>query len=207
MELAQPPSMVFPGPNDVRCWFLDQRGANLIQLQPDRFVRNWRQTDISPEPYPRYRNLKANFETEWDNFNGFLSLNGLIPPAPVQCEVTYVNNIDRGDAWDTFADLHKVITFWGDMADTLLAGPEAINISLSYSRGNPTDRLHVTLNHAIRIRDGKEVLQLSLIARAKPQGLTTSDLLTCMDSCHEWIVRAFTDLTTPAMHTIWGRTA
>src|SRR5688572_8854820 len=34
-----------------RCWFLDESKLQLVQVQPDRFLRNWRQLE-GKEPYP-----------------------------------------------------------------------------------------------------------------------------------------------------------
>src|SRR5262245_53311787 len=38
---------------DVRCWFLPAVGGELIQLQRDRFLMNWRRRTAA-EDYPRF---------------------------------------------------------------------------------------------------------------------------------------------------------
>ena len=35
----------------LRCWFIDNSGNQLIQVQPDRFIRNWRQVEGGPVEY------------------------------------------------------------------------------------------------------------------------------------------------------------
>lgn len=45
-----------------RIWCVSENGSDLIQMQPDRFVLNWRkvrQTDA----YPSFANLSGNFAT------------------------------------------------------------------------------------------------------------------------------------------------
>lgn len=124
----------------------------------------------------------------------------------LQCEVTYINNIDRGTAWESFSDLPKILTFWKSLPETTsLKSPESMSMSLAYPIDSEPDRLRVTVQHAIRLRDGKDILQLSLVARLKPKTDGIEGILSAFDCGHESIVRAFTDLTTTEMHKIWNR--
>ncbi|HXE56023.1 MAG TPA: TIGR04255 family protein [Tepidisphaeraceae bacterium] len=202
---SAPTICLITDPNAIRCWFLDEAENNLIQIQPDRFLRNWRQVR-GDEQYPRYARLRPSFERDWTRFEEFLEGEGLPAARPIQCEVTYINNIERGNGWDSFSDLANVTSLWAGGGDQrFLQGPESANMELSYTMEEGTARLRVALNHAIRIRDNKEVIQLQLIARGKPASSSTSDVLAWMDRGRAWIVQAFTDLTTPAMHKIWRR--
>src|SRR5579864_6124999 len=120
-------------PNATRCWFLDESGNQLIQIQPDRFLRNWRRVK-GDEAYPRYATLRPRFEDDWAKFRKFLQENRLMQPQVVQCGVTYLNNIDKGSGWDTFADLSNVTPLWSGLgSDGFLPAPESTVISLSYS--------------------------------------------------------------------------
>src|SRR5262245_52630166 len=49
-----------PGLTIVRNWFLDDKKTQLIQLQRDRFIRNWRQLQ-GDETYPRFGYLIQEF--------------------------------------------------------------------------------------------------------------------------------------------------
>jgi uncharacterized protein (TIGR04255 family) len=195
-------------PNAIRCWFLDASGNNLIQLQPDKFILNWRQAgdkgDI--QPYPRYATLRRAFERKWTDFRSFLSENEIAAPKSLQCELTYVNSLERGKEWDNFADLARIASFWNGMPpNTFLSAPESANINLSYAMENPPDHLRVTFQHALRVRDGKDVLQVNLVCRMKLETDDDDKVMAKFDQGHEWIVRAFTGLTTPEMHTFWKR--
>jgi uncharacterized protein (TIGR04255 family) len=59
-----------------KCWFMNDEGTRLVQLQNDRFVLNWRrmQTD---EPYPHYPQLKSEFERKFGDFIQFLQENNI----------------------------------------------------------------------------------------------------------------------------------
>src|SRR5690242_236660 len=37
-----------------RCWFTNEKGTRLLQVQHDRFVLNWRKLDKDDEVYPHY---------------------------------------------------------------------------------------------------------------------------------------------------------
>jgi uncharacterized protein (TIGR04255 family) len=41
-----------------RCWFLDQDETELLQLQTDRVILNWRKLERESAPYPHYRTLR-----------------------------------------------------------------------------------------------------------------------------------------------------
>ena len=58
----------FPVP---RCWFVNETGTRLIQVQQDRFILNWRKLDTE-EKYPRYSEIRENFEEEWARFEEFV---------------------------------------------------------------------------------------------------------------------------------------
>src|SRR5262249_37388739 len=64
------------GAHLARCWFLDDSERRIVQLQPDRFLRNWRQLK-GDEPYPRFANLIAEFKTEWIEFQKFAKAEAL----------------------------------------------------------------------------------------------------------------------------------
>jgi uncharacterized protein (TIGR04255 family) len=192
---------------EVRCWFKDSSGKQLIQLQRDRFLFNWRKVK-DEDMYPRYDNIEPRFAETWNEFCSFLHEVGLEEPDVNQCEVTYVNHIDLGHGWKSYAELKNVIACWsGEISGSFLPDPESVNIGARYVLPNGKGRLHVLMQPAIRRTDAKEILQLNLTARGKPESSTAQHVLEWLDLGHKWIVRGFTDFTTKSMHEIWGRRA
>lgn len=190
----------------ARCWFIDQSSTQLIQVQKDRFIRNWRK-GTREDVYPRYENLKPRFREDWEQFCEFLESERLGTPEINQCEVTYVNHIEIGKGWEAYGEVHKVIRFWSDGSPRdFLPEPEKVNINMRYLMPDKRGRLHVTLQPAIRRQDAVEILQLNITARGKPASSRIEDILDWFDMGHEWIVRGFADLTTREMHSLWGRT-
>lgn len=194
-----------------RTWFLTERGEQLIQVQQDRFVHNWRKRTDEDE-YPRYDQLVTEFRQELREFKEFLAQEGIGDLDFTQCEVTYVNQISVED-WPIHQQLERVIAPWsGNLSDAFLPIPEDSRLAIRYvipssdaSTETPLGRLHVTANPAFRISDRKPMIVLTLTARLKSDGSGLEGVARALDSGHEWVVRGFASITTPYMHQIWGR--
>jgi len=173
----------------VRCWFLNEAKAELIQVQNDRLTHNWRKV-LGTEPYPHYENIRPAFERDWQRLCEFLNSQDLGMPDVRQCEVTYVNHNDRGEAWQTFADLPTVFPSWtGAASENFLPTPESVLFNVSYLMPEKRGRLRIAVVHAFRQVDARETLQLTLTARGKPSSSAVSDLLEWLDLGRYWIVR------------------
>ena len=189
---------------EVRCWFLDSDGGQLIQVQRDRFIRNWRRVPGN-DAYPSYDVLKPRFERDWAQFHDFLAREELGRPDVNLCEATYVNHLAEGEGWSSFGHIHDVLSIIAPPERHFLPEPEIATLNMRYLMPDKLGRLHVTLQPAVRQGDAKPVLQLTLIARGRPASSRTEDLLAWFDIGHEWIVRGFAEVTTEAMHRLWGR--
>lgn len=193
-----------------RVWFKNRHGTELIQVQNDCFVFNWRQFG-SDEPYPRYENVRAKFEHHFDTFTRFLKRRRLGSVAPNQCAVTYVNHLLSGEGWDRFGQFNRIFSVWsGRHSDSFLGEPEEIDIRVRHrifdADDEPIGRLHIETSPRINLQDGARLLQLTLTARGKPLGDGVSGILSFFDVGRDHIVRGFTSVTTKKMHAIWRRT-
>ncbi len=190
---------------EVRCWFIEKSGAMLTQVQKDRFIHNGRK--LKPEDvYVHYDNIKPRFTEEWKRFCEFLDEAGIGKPEVNQCEMTYVNHIELGAGWKSFGELNKVIATWsGTYSGNFLPGAESVNIGARYLLPDQKGRLYIEMQPAIRQQDAKEILQLNMTARGKPESSNLQHILEWLDLGHEWIVRGFTDFTAKEMHDFWRR--
>jgi uncharacterized protein (TIGR04255 family) len=191
---------------DLRCWFIDPTFTQLIQVQRDRFIRNWRK--IKPDQvYPHYHDLRPRFQADWERFCLFLQQEGIGTPEVKQCEVTYVNHIELGKGWESYGETDKAIRLVSaPTAGGFLGQPEVVHLNTSYVMPEKKGRLHVVVQPVISRPLGKEVIQLTLTARGRPVASGLRDLLEWFDLGHEWVVRGFAELTTREMHATWGRT-
>ena len=204
-RLPQVPAVIFDmaDPNAIRSWFLSDDRTKLIQVQRDRFVVNWRKM-TGTEVYPRYeREMPPRFEREWRRFEKFLQEESLGSLRARQCEITYVNDIPRGEGWNTPAESLSLFSpWWGDVSVGFLKTPELVNVAGSFRMPGEAGRLHFATQNVIRNRDQLEAVQLRLTARGLPDSQDLDGVLAWMDLGREWIVRGFADITSPSAHAL-----
>jgi uncharacterized protein (TIGR04255 family) len=191
---------------EIRCWFLDSTGNRLLQIQNDRFVLNWRKI-TGAEAYPRYPTSRESLRMEWGRFCDFLNSEKLESPKVNQCEVTYVNHIEYEKGWQGYGELDKVVAALATpkAKNRFLPDPERVNMQVVYRLGDNAGRLYVSFVPVIRVRDSKEVLQMTLIARGAPKSSSIDDVFQWLDLGRRWVVRGFADFTTEGMHRVWGK--
>lgn len=188
-----------------RCWFLDTPENRLVQLQPDRFLYNWKKV-TGIEDYPHYDVIFPEFKKQWQSFLSFAEEETLGAAKLNHWEVTYVNHIYQGEGWNDLGDLHKLFPILSNnvLADHLKT-PENINLTLAYSYPDEFTRLHIVLTTAYRRKDNALLLQFKFTARGKLDSDDNEPLYRCLDFGHKIIVSNFTDLTSPEAHTLWER--
>ena len=188
-----------------RCWFVNEGKNSLVQVQPERFLHNWRKIS-GKEEYPRYENIRQEFRKLWQGFRRFVKKWNLGELKLNYWELTYVNHIAEGEVWTSMGDISRVLPLWsGSTSGSYLPKPENIKFDVKYAFSNELTRLHVKLEPRIRRLDSSKLLRLTLTARGRLQSETEKKLLEKLDFGHELIVQAFTDITSPDAHKIWKR--
>jgi uncharacterized protein (TIGR04255 family) len=195
-------------PPAPRIWFLNEAKTELIQVQRDRIIVNWRQGAQS-EPYPRYVHVLERFKSALSSLENFLGSENLGSVTPTQCEITYVNHIPTGPVWSRHGDLDRVVTTWRNRYSREYLPPlEDATFRARYRMGGtpekPLGRLHVTVEPAYKSGDLLPILAIVLVARGKPEPADSIAAFQLFDREHEWIVRGFLSLTTPEMHGFWS---
>jgi uncharacterized protein (TIGR04255 family) len=185
-----------------RIWFTNEMGNEMIQVQNDRFIKNWRKGG-ERDQYPHYdQTIRPHFDRDFGTFLAFLEKNELGTPRVNQCEVTYVNHILAGQGWDRFGEVDKLFTFWrsGDLVPP--GPPEDLRLHVRFvirdEEGIPVGRLHVDIQPAVRTSDNHPMYVLHLTARGQ-----IGDGVRFFNTGREWIVATFERLTTISMHQIW----
>lgn len=199
---------VFETPPVPRIWFLNAQGTELIQVQQDRFIHNWRKVGEG-DAYPRFEHLREKFRSELETFGRILKRDGAGPLIPNQCEVTYVNQIVSGKDWEHHGQLGRILTvFIPQYTDDKLQEPEDARIALRYVLKNGSDpigRLHIAAQPGFSKATGLPMYTLTLTARLRPMDESLDSLIDSLNRGRDAIVRGFASVTTPEMHKIWGR--
>lgn len=193
-----------------RVCFLNESKTELIQIQADRLMHNWRKTGKISTPYPRYERIRTNFRHEVWEFQEFLTDEKLGKVAINQCEITYVNHIEPCEAWHDHGQIEGVLRTWTAQRRSFLPASEDGSIQQRFVIRNdssrPLGRLHVSLTPAWKEEDQSPILVLTLTARGSPFDEGINGAFDFFDLGREWIVKGFLDLTTKDMHRAWGST-
>ncbi len=91
-QIAQPKFEILNSPVPSRFFLISSDGANLLQIQKDRFHFNWRKSSES-QFYPRYDAIQKPFQKALSEFQSWTTDAGLGEVRPTQSEIVYVNRI------------------------------------------------------------------------------------------------------------------
>lgn len=199
-----------------RLWFVSHSGDELIQVQADRFIRNWRAVPQLGNPYPRYRHcIRPRFEADYSAFVSFLESEGFKAIEPNQCELAYINHISPNEHWSSHSDLAAVVRCLSPEFCKLLDYPtEAINMASAHVLNDDKQqflgRLHIKVQSAFREpqKEGEKQLPVfvfTLTARGRPTGTGIDGVMGFLDIGHRAIVNSFDRMTTAHMHKVWGK--
>lgn len=184
----------------IRYWFVDARDSELIQVQSDRLVHNWRHKEGGSE-YPRYRTLRQRFEETWLAYTAFLTQEGVGVPSVAECEIGYVNRIAGGDR-PTSALFPRL-----DGLDRAIPslGSQAVRAQCRYSLPAEMGDVLLSFNQLQRgVGAEGSVWQLSLVAKGDPRGNDPATLLNWFDAARRWLNHCFSTVVHPDARRSWG---
>jgi len=193
-----------------RLWFLNDPKTELIQVQPDRFIHNWRRLRDG-EPYPHFEAIHESFVEELKLFEAFLRSEELGRLKVNQCELTYVNQIEPSAVWRHHGEVGQILRLWSPLLDASILGePEDVGMRIRYRipgpGAEPIGRLNVFLEPGFKVADHTPVYTLNLVARGKPLAEGIEGASAFFELGRRWIVKGFSDLTGHRLqYDIWGK--
>ncbi len=197
-------SHVMPWP---RAFFSQPNGGDIIQVQRERFLYNWRKR--AGEEYPRFDTVYSRFLKAVDTFSQFSQQMRIGDIVPVQFELTYLNMLVQGDDWATWEGIGRMFPGAPSLKETprLLDEPQSVNWVTTYNLPDQQGRLHVTLRSGTRNTDKKPALLLDLTVRGMPKLREQAGVDAWFQLAREWIVRGFYEITSEAVQSsVWERT-
>lgn len=191
-----------------RVLFMNEKKTELLQVQRDRFMHNWRKVEDG-DVYPRFERLLDTFLSRYQQFDALIKREGLGTVVPNQCEVTYVNQISLPPSETPVAAFERIfgkLTVAIELDD--LGKPEDARFMIRYVMRDrdrkPIGRLLITADPAFRA-DGTSTVQLTLVARGQPVSANIEGVKDFLCLGRRLIVRSFTNLTSKEMHKTWER--
>lgn len=188
-----------------RLWLQNEEGSQLLQLQQDRLVVNWRKLPRDA-PYPSYATIRALLVEAWGRLLSLTDRLDLASPTPSICEVLYINRPQTGVGGGSSDTMSTIVAPWsGSMGDEFLPAPSGAGFYARFEL--PDERGWLTVEgQSGQSADGRQITGLNLISRGRALSPDLDGALEFMDLAHEWIVRGFTCITTAEAHEHWGRT-
>lgn len=182
-----------------RTWFEDTEKRELIQLQDDRFIYNWRRKGLD-DPYLGYDSIQPLFERRLVALQKFLGEVGLGAMDYVGFELTYVNQIGPMNGLGSVALHAALVDHVRDEArERFLPRPEVVTTVSMYALPEDGGILRV------QSQGTATSLRIDLAARTDAAGRDDSYRRKWFDLAHTWIIRGFKDATSPEFHGAhWG---
>ena len=200
---------MFAGAETPRVLFINNDRTQLLQVQKDRFLHNWRKVESGGD-YPRFEQMLETFEQGFNVFANLIARENLGTIVPNQCEVSYINQIPVPNDTSLYSVFGKIFAQPTEkvILDDLGA-PEDLRFLLRYvirdEVGAPVGRVIASAEPARRI-DGIVIIQLTMTARGKPVTSDMASVVEFLEQGRQHLIRSFVKLTSPDMHTEWGRT-
>jgi len=189
-----------------RVWYVSKADTELIQLQPDRFLFNWRKS--REHDYSSYDENSRTFLNELSIFRGFCKENGLEEVQPNVCEVTYINHIfpeERESAIELFGKVFTGLRW--QLSDDWQLPLESAQFNRAYVIGDQVGRLYAEASLALDSRTRRELVHFRLTGRVN-HGPRGEDLASSLQLAHDCVVTGFAGMTNPQIQKErWERTA
>lgn len=188
----------------ARFWFISSDNSELVQLQRNRLMLNWRQS-LNDTGYPRYPRLFERFRSAYARFKSFVSENSLGLVEPSSYELSYINHLDENSDISSVSDLKTVIS---NITVLLPAdhdySVDGINCLQTYKYSGPNVlKLHV--QPVTRRRDGQRVVQYEIQTHADIAEQEKIEMQPWFDDAHARIVQTFRGTTNPDIQRrCWG---
>jgi uncharacterized protein (TIGR04255 family) len=209
LDPIMPPNVmhfeISDAPDFPRYLFRNNDGSALIQFQKDRFIYNWTKPDDAPaDCYPRYDNIIKEFVSQYKKVIKTLKSKSRALPKPAVMELTYVNLIeykeaDVGDISKVFKDIS-----WKD-GNRFLPAPTRMNLAYGFKIEEINAMMTATMGLVQLVKDGQTMLKLELSVKGPLGNNADTSMMSWCTTAREWIVKGFTDLTTPEMHKKWEK--
>ena len=198
--IARPQLMFASGPPPQRVWYPSESGSELIQLQPDRFLFNWRRREAN-DSYQEYARSFPKFLEKFDGFQVFCKKYGLGKPKPNLCEVTYVNHIEPKDgesAIELFGELFTGLSW--ESADGQTRIPENATFNRVYvikHDEKKVGRLYAEATIAFQQGDKEDrgFVLLKMTGRVIPPSDDRDGLSQSLQIAHDQVVCGFANIT------------
>lgn len=192
-KIGGPNEMKFLSGFNSRKFFISKSNDKLIQIQPDRFLLNWRK-NVNNNKYPSF----SNIYTEFMKYLNLIDKISKCKENVNQLEITYIDHILLSDFGLKTLDISEILN--------LVVYKNPLNtidciISLPYT--NINGNLSFKIQNAIRKSDKKEILLLETACRGIYNG-GINNIDEWFDQSHGILTDFFLNIITDKAKDVWG---
>lgn len=176
-------------------------GARLIQIQPTRFLLNWRKTENQK---PSFKSLIEEFETNFQSFRDFVGANKLGDILPNQWELIYIDSFSKGKYWNSLDDFTDFLPgLYGKESSAVSEGLQIENRSadLVYEIKPRQGRVHVN-SRIGKWGTSDEAVIVTTTARGP---IHEDNLRHGLDLGHKYAIEVFHKITSHSIKEIWEK--
>ena len=191
-------------PRLPRVWFIKKNDNELVQIQRNRFLHNWRKRQPDNE-YPGYGKVIENFERYLSRFQEFLVEENLGNLVVRQYELTYIDLISKGQGWHNLGDLKKVFPNLVSLTGQSILSTDVRDINWQTLLGlsNNLGQVKLAIRTAERVSDKQALLHIEFNAHSDGP---YEPMRGWFDAAHNEIIKLFSDLVSDEIQdNLWGR--
>jgi uncharacterized protein (TIGR04255 family) len=197
---------VFPAPQTARIQLLRADGERMIQVQDTRFILNWRKQSAA---YPSYDALLPEFARMLSAFEAFTVEAGMKTPEYNQWELAYVNQLKKGELWNSVRDWTKVFPAFAmpplELKNAPISNDETMSADWRFSLAGERGRMYVSLRHVKVPPNQEEMMQVTMTARGGVNQVNSWESGFTLG--HAALNEAFTQLSSVEAQQRWKRGA
>jgi uncharacterized protein (TIGR04255 family) len=175
-----------------------------LALQSDTFELSWHKDRSGSGAYPRFATLLDRFIANLESWRSFLGEHSIGSIHARQTSFNYLNEVARGDDWQTTEDLTKIFRMPAprEHAGKLEVFHYADHTRVTDDMGGQR-RVHLNF-FADPVEGESASAVLSITCRGPVTG-PGDDIAGDLRTCHDHAFDAFVSATTPHAQQMWGR--
>ncbi len=172
-----------------RYWFVSEDDTQLIQLQRDILIFNWRRRE--GQEYPRYSSIKQAFNKYFDRLEKFVITElGVSALGIDTCELVYGNVVQAGEYWKGPQDTPKVMPAF---SSALFPNVNSVLVcEFAYQR---EDNMKLTVGVRNKIETVPPELFFNIKASAGLDMVTKAEADAWFERAHDAVIECFLNLT------------
>ena len=189
---------------DNRVWLVHKDSSQVIQIQDDRFMFNWRKTGES-DGYPGFETLYPIFLDYFGRFVEFLDGEDLCPASATGFELTYINHIYEG-VWEKWDDIGAVFPAF-DWTDNPAKMPPLKGLRQFAHCDLPDNEgeLSITIDSRTHKQTQQKLINYEIKVTGSERDIALDSLDNVFLRAHERLVQTLVAMTSRAAQKSWKR--